>query len=70
MVDPQYVDIVIRETASVENGRLKTDIRSSSSDTDAINRHDARRGSMLGTVTTLLRYRVSFPKHACGIFIG
>jgi hypothetical protein len=57
---PQGVDVAIRKIASVEDNRLETDTRSTSSGMDAIDHQEELRGPSAGIVPTLVRYRVSF----------
>jgi hypothetical protein len=52
--------VAIREIASVVDDRLETDVRSTSSGMDGIDRHEVFRGPSVGIVPILVRYRVSF----------
>jgi hypothetical protein len=60
-VHPQCVDVVaIRKISSIEEDGLKTDVHSTSSGVDAIERHEVLRMSSVVIVSVLMRYRVSF----------
>lgn len=57
---PQSVDlVVVCRIAYIQNDRLGTDVRSASSDMDAVNRHADLRRPSFGIVLILVRYHVS-----------
>jgi hypothetical protein len=53
---PHCFNVAIRKIASAEENRLETDVRSASSDMDAVDGH----GVLQGTVPILVRYDLRF----------
>jgi hypothetical protein len=57
---PQCVDVDILKIAAGEDDRLETAVRSQSSATDAMDRHEVLRGASVGIILILVRHGASF----------